>query len=68
MKYTIIIYLFDVLDANFFLYKFGQTQTTLTLVQSKMPYIQDGGSISTYTYAKFFKTWLKFSSLALMFG
>ena len=30
MKYIFIIYLFDVLDANIFLYKFGQTYTTLT--------------------------------------
>ena len=39
MKYIFIIYLFDMLDANILLYKFGQTQAILTLEQNKMSYI-----------------------------
>ena len=30
MKYTFLIYLFDVLDVSILLYKFDQTQTILT--------------------------------------
>ena len=30
MKYTFLIYLFDVLDVSILLYKFGQTRTNLT--------------------------------------
>ena len=44
MKYIFIIYLFDVLDVNILLYKFGQPQATLTQDKPKCLIIQDGGS------------------------
>ena len=40
VKYIFIIYLFDMLDANIFLYKFGPTKLDyFDLGQSTMPYI-----------------------------
>ena len=44
MKYIFIIYLFDVLDVNILLYKFGQTQTNFSQGKAKCLIFQDGGS------------------------
>ena len=42
MKYTFIIYIFDVLDVDILLYKFGQIQTNLIYDKAKCLTFQDG--------------------------
>ena len=50
MKYTFLIYLFDVLDVSILLYKFNQTQTTLTQDKVKCLIFQDRKSSNNTLY------------------